>query len=66
MGLPDGAIRHKMKQDGLSADAIADFFANTAPMKEKPQPTETKVANPKLAKYAKMKRWIRKVPYAIK
>ena len=56
MGLPDGAIRHKMKQDGLSADAIADFFANTAPMKEKPQPTETKVANPKLAKYAKMKK----------
>ena len=30
MGIPDGAIRHKMKQDGMEAADIASFFSTPA------------------------------------
>ena len=30
MGIPDGAIRHKMKQDGIESKDIANFFQNSS------------------------------------
>ena len=63
MGLPDGAIRHKMMQDGISDDLMNEFFnsGNTI-MKSKPvkkEPKEEKL--PPLdenivGKYRKMKK----------
>ena len=41
MGIPDGAIRHKMKQDGVEAANIATFFSSSAAPMER---TELPVA----------------------
>ena len=63
MGLPDGAIRHKMMQDGISDDLMNEFFnsGNTImkskPVKKEPKEEKLPPLDEKIVgKYRKMKK----------
>ena len=59
MGLPEGAIRHKMTQDGIAKELMAEFFGEKQPEIKKAK--KEKVELPPLdenivGKYRKMKK----------
>lgn len=60
MGIPQGAVRHKMIQDGLETGDIDAFFEGEEPVQktkiEEEKPKKNLQKDPKFSKYAKMKK----------
>ena len=56
MDLPEGAIRHKMMQDGISNEGIESFFNQVSGETINDGKNAKKIENPKLTKYIKMKK----------
>ena len=67
MNMPEGAIRQKMAQDGLSAEDVESFFKNggTGPVAAAEPPVAVAAAavvDEKFAKYVKMQRMLPEAP----